>query len=149
MKQQGALEELVNSLVLQIRDYGFESRTRYFSDVLRNNALARKATTMKATVYINGNPYEVEGVLYSGKSGNGFLSINQWTKIAIDVLHVYYPRNYGVEKNNYYRLKETDRWVPSEELEISPEEIKARDVNRPRSRKEDESLDGEWDFWGD
>ena len=99
---------------------------------------------MEATVYVNGIAYQVDGQLYSRDSGNGWLSVNQWTKIYCDVLQVFYPQKYGIEKPNYYRLEEGDRWVTREELVkmISPEIIRERKIG---SRIESSMGNSKWE----
>jgi len=83
---------------------------------------------MNATVYIEGNSYEVDGALYQRGTPNGWVSVDNWTKIFCDVFQVFYPSKYGIEENNFYRLQERDNWVPREELVkiLSPEIIQER-----------------------
>ena len=85
---------------------------------------------MEATVELNGQSYVVDGVLYKEDSRNGWMSIDNWTKISCDVLHVFYPRNYGIEETHFYRIKEGDKWLPRDEFlsTLTPDEIRARDV---------------------
>lgn len=89
---------------------------------------------MEATVEINGQPHLVDGDLYKAGSRDGWLAVDQWTKISCDVLHVFYPRKYGIEKTHFYRLREGEKWIVREEFiqGLSPDEIKDRDINRRR-----------------